>query len=218
MDRKPTDDSPRDPAAREPAGAGVLSALVEAFASLPGIGRKTADRLAYHILRVPAADALRLADAIRDVKQKLRYCSRCFHIAEGEICSICDDPLRDPRIVCVVEEPKDLLALEASGSYRGHYHVLHGAFSALDGVGPRDLTIDALLARLASGVVEEVILATNPDFEGDGTALLVREKLKSVHGLKITRIARGVPSGSHIEHAGRNILSDAIDGRREMPE
>jgi recombination protein RecR len=183
---------------------------------LPGIGRKTAERLAYHVLRLPAQDAMRLARAIRDVKENLRYCKTCFSIAERDECPVCEDATRDPATICVVEEPKDLYAIEATGSYRGRYHVLLGTFAPLDGVAPSDLTVDALLARLRAGGVREVILATNPNFEGDGTALYLHEKLKAFPGLKITRIARGVPSGSHLEHVSRAIVSDALEGRREM--
>ena len=191
---------------------------MEAFEQLPGIGRKSAERLAYHILRVSAEEALRLADAIRSVKESLRHCKTCYNIAEGERCAICDDPTRDPTTICVVEEPKDLYAIESSGSYRGLYHVLLGTLAPLEGVDPSDLTFVALLSRLEKGGVREVILATNPSFEGDGTALYLREKLRAVHGLKVTRIARGMPSGSHLEHVARTIVSDALEGRREMVE
>jgi recombination protein RecR len=183
---------------------------------LPGIGRKTAERLAYHVLRMPAEDAMRLARAIRDVKENLRHCKTCFSIAEREECSICEDATRDATTICVVEEPRDLYAIEATAAYRGRYHVLLGAFAPLEGVAPSDLTIEALLARLGAGGVKEVILAMNPNFEGDGTALYLREKLKAFPGLRITRIARGVPSGSHLEHVSRAIVSDALEGRREM--
>ncbi|HVR73624.1 MAG TPA: recombination mediator RecR [Planctomycetota bacterium] len=199
-------------------GARVLKCLVEELEKLPGIGRRTAERLAYHVLRVPVEEAMRLAYAIRDVKKTLRHCRTCFHITEREECSICEDAGRDSSLICVVEEPKDVLAIEASGSYRGRYHVLLGAFAPLDGVVPSDLTIDPLLDRIRAGGVEEVIIATNPNFEGDGTALLLREKLRSFDSLRVTRIARGIPSGSHLEHVSRTIVSDAVEGRREMTE
>lgn len=197
---------------------GALRALVTELENLPGIGRRTAERLAYHILRAPRDEALRLASAIEEVKASVRHCRTCYHITEREECAICEDASRDPGTICVVEDPKDLLAIEASGSYRGLYHVLLGSFAPLDGVGPSDLTIEPLLRRLAGGTVREVIIATNPDFEGDGTALLLRERLQKITGIRITRIARGVPSGSHLEHASRNIVSDALEGRRDMSD
>lgn len=195
-----------------------LQGLVEAFELLPGIGRRTAERLAYHILRAPPDEALKLADAIREVKLNLRHCKACFNIAETDLCSICEDGTRDPTTICVVEQPKDLYAIEASGSYRGLYHVLLGTFSPLEGVQPSDLTVDALLERIRVGNVSEVILATNPNFEGDGTALYLRDRLKGVPELRVTRIARGMPSGSHIEHVAKTIVSDALEGRRDMVE
>jgi recombination protein RecR len=207
---------------REEAAAGAsapaLQALVRELERLPGIGRKTAERLAYHVLRLPADEAMRLARAIRDVKENLHYCKTCFSITEREECPVCEDATRDPQTICVVEEPRDLYAIEATGSYRGRYHVLLGTFAPLDGVAPSDLTVDALLQRIRAGGVQEVILAMNPNFEGDGTALYLREKLKAFPGLKITRIARGVPSGSHLEHVSRAIVSDALEGRREMAD
>jgi recombination protein RecR len=209
-------------AAGDPGGAlgssKPLQGLVEAFELLPGIGRRTAERLAYHILRTPPDEALKLAEAIQNVKLNLRHCKACFNIAEGELCSICEDDSRDASIICVVEQPKDLYAIEASGSYRGRYHVLLGTFSPLEGVRPSDLTVDALLERIQAGGLSEVILATNPNFEGDGTALYLRDRLKEVPGLRVTRIARGMPSGSHIEHVAKTIVSDALEGRRDMVE
>jgi recombination protein RecR len=198
----------------------ALQDLVAQFERLPGIGRKTAERLAYHVLRAPAEEALLLADAIRSVKQSLRSCTRCFHISDGDLCGICADPGRDPTLICVVEQPKDVFAIEKTGAYRGLYHVLQGAFAPLEGVGPEDLTIEKLVERVreeGERPVEEVIVATNPDFEGEGTALLVRQKLGALpRKVKLTRIARGVPSGSRIEHVGTNIVADALEGRREM--
>ena len=200
------------------APAGALRALVAELENLPGIGRRTAERLAYHILRAPRDEALRLAAAIREVKTSIRHCRVCYNITEREECPICEDASRDPATICVVEDPKDLLAIEGSGSYRGRYHVLHGAFAPLDGVAPADLTIEPLLERLKEGGIREVIIATNPNFEGDGTALLLRERLQHLPGIRITRIARGVPSGSHLEHVSRNIVSDALEGRRDMSD
>lgn len=201
-----------------PPASGPLEALVRAFESLPGVGRKTAERLAYHVLRSPREEAMRLCDAIRDVKENLRHCSVCFNVASGERCSVCEDPSRDAGTVCVVERPTDVQAIEATGSYRGRYHVLLGALAPLEGVGDADLTVDALVARVREGGIREVILATNPNFEGDGTALYVRDRLKAFPGVRVTRIARGVPSGSHLERMGKTIVSDALEGRREMPD
>lgn len=202
-----------------PAGASeVLHTLIREFEGLPGIGRKTAERLAYYVLRVPQEEAMKLAYAIRDVKKTLRNCKTCFHITEGDECAICSDSDRDPGTICVVEQSKDVYAIEGSGSYRGKYHVLLGAFAPLDGVVPDDLTIEPLLRRVRKGSVEEVIIATNPNFEGDGTALLLSEKLKAMPQVRVTRLARGMPSGSHLEHVSRTIVSDALEGRREMDD
>jgi recombination protein RecR len=196
---------------------GAMKGLIEEFARLPGIGHKTAERLAYHVLRTPVEEASKLADAIRHVKETIRQCRRCFNFCEEEICPICADETREAGQLCIVEHAKDLHAIERSGSYRGRYHVLLGAFSPLDGTAPEDLTLSTLFKRLRNEEIVEVILATNPSFEGEGTALYIREKLKSVpRDIRITRIARGMPSGSHLEHVGRNIVADALEGRREM--
>lgn len=195
----------------------ALQKLIAEFERLPGIGHKTAERLAYYVFRTPTEEALPLADAIRDVKENICHCKRCFSIAEDDLCSICEDESRDAGILCVVEQPKDVYAIEQSGSYRGRYHVLQGTFAPLEGVSPEDLTLEALLARFESEGIEEVIIATNPNFEGEGTALYLREKLKGLpRRVKITRLARGMPSGSNLEHVSRTIVSDAIEGRREM--
>ncbi|MBN1442627.1 MAG: recombination protein RecR [Planctomycetes bacterium] len=194
-----------------------LQQLIEEFQKLPGIGRKSAERLAYYVLRAPREEALGLADAIRRVKETLRNCSVCFNIAEKEVCSICDDAARDRSRICVVEQPKDISSIEESGSYRGLYHVLQGAFSPLDGVSPEDLTLGPLFRRLQDDAIEEVVLATSTDFEGEGTALYLREEIRRrFPRVRVTRIARGMPSGSHLEHVSRTIVSDAIEGRREM--
>lgn len=189
--------------------------LVESFSRMPGVGRRTAERLTYYILRAGEEEALDLADAIRDVKANVRHCSVCHNITESDPCAICADPRRDRGVVCVVEEPKDLLAIEASGEYRGVYHVLLGRLSPLDGVDAEDLTTASLVERVRAGGVAEVILATSPNIEGDGTALYLSQELGSL-SVKVTRIARGLPAGSAIEHASPNILADAILGRREM--
>jgi recombination protein RecR len=189
---------------------------MQAFEDLPGIGRRTAERLAYHVLRTPPEEAMKLADAIREVKETLRHCRTCYNITEREECAVCEDETRDRTTICVVEQPKDLYAIEASLSYRGLYHVLLGTVAPLEGVSPAELTIGALLARLKGGAVKEVILATNPNFEGDGTALLLRERLRSFPEVRVTRIARGMPSGSQLEHVAKTIVSDALEGRLEM--
>jgi recombination protein RecR len=196
----------------------TLQRLITEFERLPGIGRKTAERLAYHVLRQPSEEALELARAIHEVKTRVRHCERCYHLTETELCEICADPARDATTLCVVEQPKDLHTIEASGSYQGVYHVLLGSVAPLDGVTPEDLTVEALLARLKRDPFEEVILATNPNFEGEGTALFLGEKLRGFPGLKVTRIARGIPSGSQLEHASRTVVSDALEGRREVTD
>jgi recombination protein RecR len=201
--------------------AQALQDLIAELRKLPGIGAKTAERLAYHILRSSAEEALQLAGAIERVKKSLRNCKVCFNVAEGEFCAICSDPERHGDTICVVEQPRDLFAIEAAGSYRGHYHVLLGVFSPLDGVAPEDLTVEALVERVRGRSdgprpVREVILATNPNFEGDGTALFIAERLRGIPGLTVSRLARGMPSGSHLEHVSRTIVADAIEGRRSM--
>jgi recombination protein RecR len=195
----------------------TLDRLIAEFERLPGIGAKTAERLAFHVLRSGAEEAMGLARAIRDVKAKIRPCAECFNIAEGGgPCAVCADAGRDRGLVCVVEQPKDLLALERTARYRGLYHVLLGRLAPLEGAGPERLTVDALVERVRRGGVREVILATNPDLEGDGTALYVAERLKGLP-VAVTRIAKGIPSGSSIEYANDAILSDALEGRRPVP-
>ena len=189
--------------------------LISLLGRLPGIGEKSAERLAYHILRSSAEEAMELARAIRDVKQKVRHCSVCFNMAETDPCHICGDLSRDHSVVCVVEEPKDLLALERPGSFRGVYHVLGGRIAPLDGMDPGKLTVRALVTRARSGEVKEVILALNPNMEGDLTAHYLHDQVKGL-GVTVTQIARGVPSGSQLEYANERILSDALSGRREM--
>jgi recombination protein RecR len=197
--------------------SGTLDRLTEAFGRLPGIGAKSAERLAHHILKCPAEEAIALAEAIRDAKQRVRHCETCFHLTESDepLCSVCRDPSRDATLVCVVEQPRDLIALERAGTYRGVYHVLLGRLAPLQGMGPAQLTLDALEARARSGRVLEVILATNPNLEGDGTALLVAERLAET-GVPLTRLARGLASGSVLEFANRDMLADAINGRQRF--
>ena len=192
-----------------------MSSLIKELGQLPGIGQKTAERLAYHVLRSSTEDAARLARAIRDVKEKVRSCSICCNMAETDPCHICADPSRDHGLVCVVEELKDLLALERTGSFRGVYHVLGGRIAPLEDMDAEALTIDALEARVKSGEVREVILALNPNMEGDLTAHHLHDRLKDL-GITVTQIARGVPSGSQLEYASQAILTDALSGRREM--
>jgi recombination protein RecR len=180
---------------------------------LPGVGPKTAERLAHHLLAANRADVLALADALRALKEQVRPCQRCCSPTEGELCELCRDPRRDASLICVVEQPRDLSAMERSGSFRGLYHVLHGKLSPLDGVGPEHLSIDALLSRVRAGGVQEVIMATNPTTEGDGTALYISSLLGPL-GVKITRLARGLPSGSGLEFANNQMLADAFEGRR----
>ena len=192
-----------------------MKRLVEAFARMPGIGRKTAERLTYYVLRVPRDEAMVMADAVRDVKDNVRHCSACHNITETDPCAICADTRRDHATVCVVEEPKDLIAIESSGEYHGVYHVLMGRLSPLDGVEAGDLTVSSLVERVRSGGIGEVIMATSPNLEGDGTALYIERELAPLN-VKITRLARGLPTGASIEHAAPNILADALIGRRTM--
>jgi recombination protein RecR len=187
--------------------------LVDRLADLPGIGRKTAERLAQHLLNCDAGEALALADAIRDVRQSVHPCPICFNLTEGDVCQICSDTRRDHQVVCVVEQPKDLLALEAAGIYQGTYHVLGGRLSPLSGVGPDDLTISALLKRIRDQGVREIVMGTNPTLEGDGTALYI-SNLLAESPVRITRLARGIASGSVLEFANREMLADALRGRQ----
>jgi recombination protein RecR len=192
-----------------------VARLVDEFAKLPGIGRKSAERLAYHVLRVPRNEALALADAIRDVKDNVRHCRKCYNLAEGDECAICRDPARQQDLLCVVEQPRDLMALEQSGAYRGLYHVLLGRIAPLDGIGPEQLTLDALVQRVRNGGFKEIVMATNPTTEGDGTALCISNLLAGLP-VRITRLARGITTGSVLEFANKEILADAIGGRREF--
>jgi recombination protein RecR len=189
--------------------------IIDEFAKLPGIGRKSAERLAYHILRVHKSEALALADAIRSVRENVRYCSVCFNLAEGELCSVCSDPKRDRTQLCIVEQPRDLMALEQAGIYRGLYHVLLGRIAPLEGVGPDQLTIDPLVDRVRQGEFREVIMATNPTVEGDGTALYI-SNLLAEFPVQITRLARGITTGSILEHTNKEILADALSGRQRF--
>jgi len=189
--------------------------LIDELAKLPGIGRKSAERLAYHLLRVNKADALGLADAIREVRENVHYCSACFNLAEGQLCKICGDPKRDRAQLCVVEQPRDLMALEQAGVYRGLYHVLLGRIAPLDGIGPDQLTIDKLVERVRGGEIREIIMATNPTVEGDGTALFISNLLAD-YPVQVTRLARGITTGSVLEYTNKEVLADALTGRQRL--
>lgn len=192
-----------------------LEALVDQFKKLPGIGAKSAQRLAFHILRTPRDEAERLCEAIRDVKDRVTYCSTCQNITDVDPCAYCADPARDHRVICVVEEPQNVNAIEKTRGFRGVYHVLMGVLSPLQGVGPDDLKIRGLLTRLAEGHVDEVILATNPTVEGEATAIYLARLLKPL-GVRVTRIAMGIPVGSDLEYADELTMGRAMDGRREV--
>lgn len=193
----------------------ALGRMVEAFMKLPGIGRKSAERLAFAILGMPKDEAAGIAQAILDLKNNSRYCSVCNNITEDEICGICSDGKRDPHRICVVEEPSNILILEKSGIFRGRYHALLGALSPLDGIGPDDLKIDGLMARLSAGEIKEVILATNPTVKGETTALYLSKLIKPL-GISVSRIAYGLPVGGDIEYADESTVQRALEGRREM--
>jgi recombination protein RecR len=192
-----------------------LQELVEQFKKLPGIGGKSAQRLAFHVLRTPREDADKLCQAIRDVKDRVIYCTTCNNITDSDPCVLCADTTRDQRIICVVEEPQNVSVVDRTGGFRGLYHVLMGAISPLQGVGPDDLKIRGLLARIAGGSVEEVILATNPTVEGEATAIYLARLLKPL-GVRVTRIATGIPVGSDLEYADDLSVGKAMDGRREV--
>ncbi|MDR3638281.1 MAG: recombination mediator RecR [Isosphaeraceae bacterium] len=195
----------------------AVDTLIAALGRLPGIGAKSAERLAHHLLKCPPEEALALAEAIREVKERIRHCQTCFHLTEAEepLCAVCRDPRRDPTVVCVVEQPRDLMALERAATYQGVYHVLLGRLAPLQGVGPEQLTVDALEARVRAGQVRELIMATNPNLEGDGTALLVANRLADT-GVPVTRLARGLASGSVLEFANKEMLADALSGRQRF--
>jgi recombination protein RecR len=192
---------------------GVMARLMHELGKLPGIGPKTAERLAHHLLAASRADVLALSDALRALKEQIHPCRQCGNPTENDLCSLCSDPRRDSSLICVVEQPRDVASLERAGTYRGLYHVLHGRLSPLDGVGPEHLTVDLLLARVRAGGIKEVIMATNPTTEGDGTALYLSTLLKPLE-VKVTRLARGLPSGSSLEFANNQMLADALEGRR----
>jgi recombination protein RecR len=192
-----------------------IERLIEEFSKFPGIGKKTAQRMAFFVLKQRKEEAESLAQAVLDVKEKVRYCSVCFNITEDDPCSICKDEKRDRSIICVVEEANDVAALEKTNQFKGLYHVLGGVLSPLDGVGPEDLKVKELLARLKDGTVKEVIIATNPSTEGEATAVYLSKLIKPL-GVKVTRIARGLPAGGDLEYADQTTLANALEGRVEF--
>ena len=193
-----------------------IARLIEELHKLPGVGSKTAQRLAFYLIRTSKDDALALADAIAAVKEKIVLCSACENITDTNPCAICADEARDGSKLCVVEQPLDILALERTRSYRGRYHVLHGAISPINGVGPNDLKLKELLARLRKGDIEELILATNPNLEGEATATYIQRQIVAIKGLLVTRLARGLPSGADLEYADEVTLSRALEGRQQV--
>lgn len=192
-----------------------IARLLEELERLPGIGPKSAQRLAYYILRADTGDATRLANAITEVKRTIHFCPRCYNFAEGELCEVCADVERDVTMLCVVEEPRDLVAIERTNEFRGLYHVLQGAISPIDGIGPDQLRIRELIARLADETVVEVVVATNPNVEGETTALYISRLVKPL-GIRVTRIASGLPVGGDLEYADEVTLGRALEARREM--
>lgn len=192
-----------------------LEILVEQFAKLPGIGRKSAQRLAFHVLNSSEADASKFAEAIINAKKLVKYCNVCQNITDSEVCSICNNPKRDSSVICVTESPKDVISIEKTNEYHGLYHVLHGAISPMDDIGPNDIKIAELLKRLESDEVKEVIMATNPTIEGEATAMYIARLIKPL-GIKVTRIAHGIPVGGDLEYADEVTLTKAMEGRREM--
>ena len=195
--------------------AGPVQDLIDELGRLPGVGPKSAQRIAFHLLKLPKDDALRLARTITEVKDKVSFCRRCFNIAEGEECGICADTRRDTTTVCVVEEPRDIVSVEKTGEFRGRYHVLQGAISPIDGVGPDQLRVRELLARIEPEAIEEIILCTNPNLEGEATAMYLGRLIKPL-GIRVTRIASGMPVGGDLEYADELTLGRALEGRRDV--
>ena len=194
---------------------GPIQDLIDELSRLPGIGPKSAQRLAFHMLKAPSDEARRLAEAIVHAKERMSFCRECGNVAEGDLCRICRDPGRDPTVICVVEEPKDAATIEKAALHKGRYHILGGAISPLDGIGPDDLRVQELLDRVDRDHVTEVILATNPNLEGNATAMYVAALLKPL-GIRVTRLASGLPVGGDLEYADEVTLSQAIEGRREI--
>ena len=198
-----------------PTYATPVQALIDELGRLPGIGPKSAQRIAFHLLKLPAEDANRLARAISEAKERVTFCERCFNVSEGPLCPMCTDDRRDQSVVCVVEDARDIVAIEKTGEFRGRYHVLLGANSPIDGIGPEQLKVRELLARLEPEGVREVILCTNPNIEGEATAMYLARLLKPL-GLRVTRIASGLPVGGDLEYADELTLGRALEGRREV--
>jgi recombination protein RecR len=195
--------------------AAPVQELIDELGRLPGVGPKSAQRIAFYLLKLPRDDALRLARSITEVKDRVSFCTRCFNIAEGDQCMICTDTKRDTTLLCIVEEPRDIVAVEKTGEYRGRYHVLQGAISPIEGIGPDQLKVKELLVRLDAESIEEIILCTNPNIEGEATAMYLSRLLQPL-GVKITRIASGLPVGGDLEYADELTLGRALEGRREV--
>jgi recombination protein RecR len=195
--------------------AGPVQDLIDELGRLPGVGPKSAQRIAFHMLKLPKEDALRLAQAITEVKDRISFCRRCFNVSEGELCQICSDTRREAGVVCVVEEPRDIVAIEKTQEFRGRYHVLQGAISPIEGIGPEQLRVKELLGRIQTEAITEVILCTNPNIEGDATAMYLARLLGPV-GVKTTRIASGLPVGGDLEYADELTLGRALQGRRQV--
>jgi recombination protein RecR len=195
--------------------AGPIQDLIDELGRLPGVGPKSAQRIAFYLVNLPSEDALRLASAISEAKARVRFCSRCFNVSEQELCGVCADERRDPTVVCVVEEPRDIVAVEKTAQFKGRYHVLGGAISPIEGIGPDRLHIAELLARLEPEGVTEVILCTNPNIEGEATAMYLSRLLGPL-GLRVTRIASGLPVGGDLEYADEVTLGRALEGRRDV--
>jgi recombination protein RecR len=194
---------------------GAVQNLIDELGRLPGVGPKSAQRIAFHLLRVAPEDARRLAQSILDAKERVTWCRRCFNISEGELCAFCRDERRDATLLCIVEEPRDIVAIERTAEFRGRYHVLQGAISPIEGIGPDQLRIKELLTRINEEGVQEVILATNPNIEGEATAMYLARLLKPI-GIRVTRIASGLPVGGDLEYADEVTLGRALEGRREV--
>ncbi len=195
--------------------AGPVQDLIDELGRLPGVGPKSAQRIAYHLLKIPKVDAIRLATAITEVKDRIAFCERCFNIAEGTECGICRDPARDTKIVCVVEESRDIVAMERTREYKGRYHVLQGAISPIEGIGPEQLRIAELLRRITEESIDEVILATNPNIEGEATAMYLARLLEPL-GITVSKIASGLPVGGDLEYADELTLGRALEGRTQL--
>ena len=193
----------------------AVSRLVDEFSRLPGIGPKTASRLTYYLLRAPVEQVQSLGEAVLQLRERIQFCSRCYNIAETDLCPVCSDVRRENHSICVVEEPLDVLAIERTGEYRGLYHVLHGAISPVEGIGPEDLRIRELVERVKTEPITEVILATNPSLEGEATAMYIRRQLYPLN-VRLTRLARGLPMGGDLEYADAITLARALEGRQDM--